>query len=197
VTEEEGADRTRTTSSEIHPVTVGFLGAFSERKGFRFFLELAVELCQNPSIRCYAVGGTEQGVRYWRESLPEEVRGRIRLEPFQHNTDSFFREVDIFCMTSFQEPFARVNLEAASHGLAVVASAVDGNAELFEDSNNARLCRPGDLACFKEKILRLVENPEQRKALGQRARETVRRGFTTEQCHAKVLGILQEELGGC
>lgn len=184
----------QSSPSQYRRLTLGFLGAFSERKGFPFFLDLAIELCERADIQCLAVGGTEEGVYRWEKLIPAHLANRVILGPFRRDTDSFFQEIDIFCMTSFQEPFARVNLEAASYGLPIVASAVDGNKELFEDGVNAELCRPGDKACFRRKILELVEDPVKRSALGERARDTVREDFTLGQCHRQVVALLREEL---
>uniref|UniRef100_UPI003562C50D glycosyltransferase n=1 Tax=Rhodosalinus sp. TaxID=2047741 RepID=UPI003562C50D len=86
--------------------------------------------------------------------------------------------------------FARVNLEASAAGCAVVATAVDGNTEIFEDGVNAAVIPPGDPAAAVAALTRLVRDPALRARLGNAARARVAERFTLAACHDRVAGIL-------
>jgi glycosyltransferase involved in cell wall biosynthesis len=98
---------------------------------------------------------------------------------------AFYERADIFAMTSLQlessiEGFGLVYLEAAAHGLPVVAHAVGGVAEAVVDGVTGLLVppeRPAQLAAAFEK---LIHDPGLRQSLGRAGRSWARRNCWTE-----------------
>ncbi|MCB0216357.1 MAG: glycosyltransferase [Chloroflexi bacterium] len=68
-------------------------------------------------------------------------------------------------------------LELMAAGLPVVAEDVGQNRELIEDRRSGRLVPPGDLDAFAAALAELAEDPVLRAALGEGARERVRKRF--------------------
>jgi glycosyltransferase involved in cell wall biosynthesis len=123
------------------------------------------------------------------ESQPEFASDRLPANVcalnYQREPEEFFKAMDIFVMASRQEPFARVNLEAASAGCAIIATSVDGNLEIFRHSENAILFQPGDAAGLAGAIVQLGDDAELRHRLSSQAREDAEQ-FTLERCHQAI-----------
>jgi glycosyltransferase involved in cell wall biosynthesis len=81
----------------------------------------------------------------------------------------------------WHEPFGLVVAEAMARGLPVIASDIGGPAEIITHGVNGLLTAPGDEYALATAIRMLLEHPEQRKKLGQAARETVLERFTIEE----------------
>jgi phosphatidylinositol alpha-1,6-mannosyltransferase len=102
---------------------------------------------------------------------------------------AFYQRADIFAMTSLQlgssiEGFGLVYLEAAAHGLPVVAHAVGGVAEAVVDGVTGLLVppeRPAQLAAAFEK---LIHDPNLRQSLGRAGRNWARRNCWRESAAA-------------
>ncbi|MDD2764309.1 MAG: glycosyltransferase family 4 protein [Opitutaceae bacterium] len=95
-----------------------------------------------------------------------------------------YAQADIFAMTSTEyrhsvEGFGLVYLEAAAHGLPVVAHAVGGVPEAVADGMTGLLVPPSDRAGLAAAFSRLIENPELRHKMGAAGREWARRNNWT------------------
>lgn len=89
---------------------------------------------------------------------------------------------DVFLFTSvYEEPIARTVMEAMAAGLAVVGTAVGGQAEMLEDGVNALVYPPDDAALLADAILRLKRDPDLRTRLAHNGQCTVLERFTLER----------------
>jgi glycosyltransferase involved in cell wall biosynthesis len=84
------------------------------------------------------------------------------------------RRADIFVSTATSDGTPVSLLEAMSSGLPCIATAVGGVPEWVRDGENGLLIPPRDPAALADRILRLVRDPDLRRSLGTRARETIR-----------------------
>lgn len=167
---------------------VGFVGKRSIRKGFDVFREAAHRVrAENASVQIVVIGDRHP-------TVPDEgprIPGLIEV-PFLDDISGVYVAMDVFVMASRQEPFARVNLEAAAAGCAIIATAVDGNLELFTHEKNALLVPAGDAEAMTEAITRLVEDREFRQRLGRAARKLVCEHYTLEICHRKIRNAIED-----
>jgi glycosyltransferase involved in cell wall biosynthesis len=79
----------------------------------------------------------------------------------------WFGEADVFVMPSWVEPSAAVYLEAAAHGLPVVATTVGGTPERVLDGRTGLLCAPGDIPALARALLTLIDDPDRARRLGR------------------------------
>jgi len=84
---------------------------------------------------------------------------------------------DVFVSASETESFGLSIAEAMAAGTAVVATMTDGAQEVVEDQVTGLLVPIGAVEKMAEAILGLLNNEEQRKALGKRAAESARLRF--------------------
>ncbi|WP_084799435.1 glycoside hydrolase family 99-like domain-containing protein [Bradyrhizobium sp. Ai1a-2] len=114
------------------------------RKGFDLFLQVwNLVRRQHPNVHFCWVGGIDPGLQEWLgpEILRAEATGRFHLAGFRSDMQALYSASDIYALTSREDPFPTVALEALSVGVPVVA---------FQDSGGI----PGFL--LKENVGRVV-----------------------------------------
>jgi len=84
---------------------------------------------------------------------------------------------DVIIQKSTKEGFCLAVTEALWKGTPVVASDVGGIPSQIEDGENGFLVAPKDTEGFADRIIHLLKNPDEGKAIGQKAKETVRQKF--------------------
>lgn len=188
------AFRARTGIPEDAPVAC-FIGNMRPRKGLDLFLRAAAALREEmPQAHFIIAGGTDADIAEARRTLfPESLAPAIRFLGFVEDVRPVLWGADVFAMLSRVEPFARVNLEASAAGCAVLATAVDGNVEIFEDGVNALVIAPDDLPATTDGLRRLLGDGALRARLAEAARARVAERFTLPACHDRVAEILTAE----
>lgn len=173
---------------------IAFIGGLSHRKGIDIFLRAAARLAdEHPEAQFVIAGGSDAQIAALRAGvLTEDLARRVHFLGFVADVRPVLWGADILAMLSRCEPFARVNLEASAAGCAVVATAVDGNTEIFEDGINAAMIPPGDPDATVAALTRLMQEPALRARLAAEARARVTERFTLAACHDRVAAILDE-----
>lgn len=80
---------------------------------------------------------------------------------------------DFYLLPSYNEGLPISILEAMSYRLPIVASPVGGIPEIVEEGVNGFLVQPGDNESLYRAISQLIENPNQRRIMGERSWEKV------------------------
>jgi D-inositol-3-phosphate glycosyltransferase len=80
------------------------------------------------------------------------------------------RNAYVTVVPSISESFGWVNIESMAVGTPVVASNVDGPAEILRDGEDGFLFPQGDPAALAEKLKLLLLDPALREAMGAKAR---------------------------
>jgi glycosyltransferase involved in cell wall biosynthesis len=78
-------------------------------------------------------------------------------------------------------------------GIPAVAAPAGVNRELIEDGINGFLAEPAGE--WLDRLVRLLDDPELRLAMGRRARATIEERYSGEVWAGRVLGILNQVLG--
>jgi len=106
-----------------------------------------------------------------------------------------FREAALLLLTSAQETAPMVIAEAMAAGKAVVATRVGGVPDLVEEGHTALLTTPGSIDETAAAIERLLSNPRECEAMGQRGREFARRHFSVASAAAETLRVYRQVAG--
>ncbi len=114
------------------------------------------------------------------EALAAELNAPARFLGARSDVPDLMAAMDVFALSSVNEGFGRVLVEAMASGLPVVATAVGGVPEVVEHEQTGLLTRPGDPAALAEAVQRLLDNPELRAAYGRRGRRRAD-AFSIEQ----------------
>jgi glycosyltransferase involved in cell wall biosynthesis len=98
---------------------------------------------------------------------------------------------DVVCHTSrVPEPFGLVIVEAMALGRSVIATEGGGPSEIIASDEYGLLVPPGDSRALARSMLALVDDPDRRRALGENARERVRREFSIDVMASRLLEYL-------
>jgi glycosyltransferase involved in cell wall biosynthesis len=121
-----------------------------------------------------------------REELEAEAKAlhiadHVKFLGVRRDVPLLMSLADVFIFPSHFEGMPNAVLEAMSHGLPVIATAVQGVDEVVRDGQNGLLVPPDDPAALSEAILRLLHDPAERRRLGSAARETIERNYTAER----------------
>ena len=114
------------------------------------------------------------------EALAAELNLRegVRFLGARDDVPAVMSAADGYVMSSAWEGMPMVLLEAAAAGLPTVATAVGGNGEVVRDGEGGFLVPARDSEALGRGMLRLMALPaEQRRAMGERAREHVRANY--------------------
>jgi len=143
--------------------TIFFIGRHEQRKGLSVLLD-ALRLL--PADVTLWVGGTGPQT----EALKARHGGDPRVEWLGRLSDeevaARMRGADVFCAPSLHgESFGVVLLEAMAAGAVVVASALDGYANVASDGVDALLTPPGDVEALGRTLTRALSEPQLRVGL--------------------------------
>lgn len=179
---------------------VGYLGNLVPRKGLAFFLKAAESvLKKRDDVVFVAVGGDAEGFEKLIEelSISQSSKSSILHIPFIKKPQAAFDKFDIFCMTSLAEAFGRVNIEAACMKVPVIATAVGGNKEVFQEDGTAEFVSPGEPDELAAKISYLLDNEDISEQLAINAYQRVQRVFTIERyitgCESVIESVLKQQ----
>jgi len=165
------------------------VGRLHPRKGQLFIIEALQSLppVQRERIEYWLVGGDskENYEPRLREAASQSgVLVRFFCMVPDDELDRLYDQADIFAMTSIDhrhsvEGFGLVYLEAAAHGLPVVAHAVGGVAEAVVDGVTGLLVPPADRPALSAAFARLIDDQALRSRLGTAGVEWARRNSWT------------------
>lgn len=100
------------------------------------------------------------------------------------------REAEVFVLSSREEPFGIVLLEAAYFDVPIVATSVDGVSEVIIDDTTGLLVRPNDPSELASALLRLMGNPELRRKLVTNAKQRAIHDFTWQEAFRRYRALI-------
>ncbi|NQT03739.1 MAG: glycosyltransferase [Planctomycetes bacterium] len=135
-------------------------------------------------VFCYNVASDDpEGMRMYNKVLRKANKlyknGHIIFVVGNNETlvNAVQRFSDVIIQKSTKEGFCLTVTEALWKGTPVVASDVGGIPSQIDDGENGFLVAPKDTEGFAERIIHLLKNPDDGKAIGLKAKETVRQKF--------------------
>jgi len=176
------------------PFRMGFLGAFSERKGLRTLFQIADALSADSSAswELHVAGGAadETGERLLQDLRSAYAKRpwwpRVQWPGWVKSPQNFLRTLDLLVVPSREfDPFPTVLLEAGLSGLPVLAARVGGVPEIVADGQTGWLFDADKVGPAGQVLSRLMASPELLKCAGQAARERVLREFSASKMVAE------------
>jgi glycosyltransferase involved in cell wall biosynthesis len=175
---------------------VGIVGWLHPWKGQDVFLRCAAEVAaKHDRARFVVVGGPGDASFEDRlKHLAGELGLESRLTMAGHQSDPYpwFDALDVMVHASWGSPFDLVVIEAMALGKPVVATDQGGTGEVVVvDGESGHLVAPGDHDAMAEAVLRYLDDPVHRAAVGAAARERSDR-FTHAAMAARMAEVLDE-----
>lgn len=181
-------------------ILVGGCGALDWRKGSDLFLHVARLVQAHPcggKIRFLWVGANKDEMDYLNfehDVLACGLQSRLTVIEKVPNPRDYFAAMDIFALTSREDPFPLVMLEAASLGLPMVCFESSGGGPEFAETDAGVKVPYLDTVAFAEQLVSLAGNPETRSALGRKAQAKLEGRYTLECQAPKLADVLVNAL---
>jgi glycosyltransferase involved in cell wall biosynthesis len=181
-----------------------FVGRITDQKGIFHLLDAAGRLPAGVQVLlCASAPDTPEIEQRLRRALPAHpnVHWIDAMIPIDELVQ-LYSAASVFACPSVYEPFGLINLEAMACETAVVASAVGGILEVVEDGKTGILVPPGRPDELASALRRLLEDPDQARAMGEAGRRRVEERFSwasvaerTERVYADAIAAFTRASG--
>lgn len=157
-----------------------FVGRLTNQKGCEYLIRSIPFVSRYFNMKLLIAG--EGYLRGELESIAERagVRSRTIFAGYVGDDDltELFQSSDLMVIPSIYEPFGVVALEAMAAGLPVVASSVDGLAEVVRHEQNGILVFPRDSSSIAWGISRILSDPSNTGRLEENASKDIEDRFS-------------------
>ena len=181
-------------------IRVGLVATYARWKGHEVFLEAMARLASggHAQVRGYIVGGPiyeTRGSQFSEEELRARAEllgltGRVGFIPFQVDPAEIYRSLDVVIHAStLPEPFGRTIVESMACRRATIVARAGGASELFQDGQDAVGVTPGDVDDLANAIGRLIDDPNLRASIAERARCSALERFDRRRLGGEVLAV--------
>jgi len=164
---------------ESGPVVAG-VGRLNPQKNFSLFVRVAAKVLKRhpEAVFLLAGEGPEEGLLR-RLAQDSGLGEKLRFCGYVPDTRQVYLSADVLLMPSLFEGLPMTLLEAMAMRVPVVASALDGIAEVVEDGRDGFLVRSGDQEGFCERVCQLIKNPALAAGIGASASQKIAREFSS------------------
>ncbi len=178
---------------------VGCVGTVCWRKGSDLFIQVAKiigkQLHGRPIIYLWIGHGHQEELRRIRHDIAlSEMADSVFFIGGKTDVSHFYQCFDLFLLTSREDPFPLVMLEAAYCSIPLIGFSGSGGIEEFGADGAAVLVPYLDINAMAEEALTLLSEPDRRVAMGQSAREYVINNFNSEISCNLIYDVIEETL---
>lgn len=173
---------------------IAWVGRFSQRKDPLLLLR-AISRMEKAAAATFLLAGEGPLEQEMRQAIDRlGLHDTCRLIPFQDDVRPLLEAADVLVLTSQEESFGLVLVEAGAYGKPVVATRSQGPAEIVADGRTGWLVDPDDEADLAAKLERLIANPQQRDAMGRAGAQRAAELFSAPNNTRKIEEIFAELL---
>ncbi|MEK7130937.1 MAG: glycosyltransferase family 4 protein [Patescibacteria group bacterium] len=133
------------------------------------------------NVEFWIVGDGSERKKLENEALKFGVKNNVKFLGWQNNPDEFYSQADAFLLTSNDEGWGMVAIEAMSHSLPVVMTDVGCAGEFIKDGENGIVIPINDQAKLEETMVRLIGDENLRKKLAEGALSAIKNLPTKEE----------------
>jgi glycosyltransferase involved in cell wall biosynthesis len=176
-------------------VVIGGVGRLVPQKNFSLFLDVAARMTSRyPQVHFVVAGTGQQEEELKAKAFTLGLGDHVRF--LGHVTDrvSLYHALDVLLMTSDFEGTPMTLLEAMSCGLSVVASSVDGIAEVCKNERDALLVPAREAQGFVSALGRVLGEEGLARKLGGNARSTILEGYEIRGLVRRIEALYQTVL---
>ncbi|MGD6967747.1 glycosyltransferase [Rossellomorea vietnamensis] len=192
-------EKSDTPKNHFHGDVIKVLsvGRLIEKKGVQYNLKALSELKEHPFH--YIIAG-DGPYRNQLENLTKELGLESKVTFLGSVKPAVVKELmeesNIFCLTSWDEAFGIVYIEAMASGNAVIGSLGEGAEEIITEGIDGFLVPTKQVEGIKSVFQLLFDDSNRMEELGANAVLKVKKSFTWEKNVSEMLKVYQEILNG-
>ena len=173
---------------------IGGMGTVDLRKGVDVFLQVANKLKQNQNVYFLWVGGQDTETDYKNFQIDKSRLGlkNVIFQKSVENPLDFMSIFDVFFVSSREDPYPLVVLEAAMLSKPIICFDKAGGAKDFVEDDCGAVVEYLNVDSVVEKMVELKENPSLREQIGVNARKKVLERHNQEKAFQTFVEILNQ-----
>ena len=166
---------------------VAGVGRLNPQKNFSLFLDIAAQLAPRfPDLHFLLAGDGPEEKMLRENAAALGISDRVTFSGYVADTRLVYLAADVLLMPSRYEGLPMTLLEAMAMGLPVVASQLDGIAEVIGDGREGFLVPSDDASLFVERTAALLQDAELSSRIAQNARAKIEASFSVERMTSAV-----------
>ncbi len=172
---------------------IGTTSQLSDVKRIDGIIRIFAELCRDcPNLYLVITGQGREEENLKNLARELGIYERVRFPGFTRTPMPSAAGYDIAVFNSRYEGFPNSVVEFMAAGCPVISTQVNGIDEIIEHDRNGLLVESGDEDAFTANLRMLISNPGKRKALSEKALQTVQDRFSQEKMIQNVERAFQE-----
>jgi glycosyltransferase involved in cell wall biosynthesis len=173
--------------------TIGTFGRFADQKGFDILLQ-SLKFLKDDGIKFKAkIGGGGEDKELLENLVNKfELNELVEFTGWVTDKQKFFDDIDIFCLSSREEAFGIVLLEAMKYKTAIIATDCDGPLDIIKDGENGLLVRKQNPRSLADGLKVILADADLRKKFAENAYQTLLENYTEEIVGEKLENALKE-----
>ena len=195
----QSTTHTPPTSAHPHgaPLNVVVVSRLAPRKGTAAALEaVAVARSRGIDARLTLCGAIFAGYEWFEEELRAradlpDLAGSVTFAGFADDIWPFLANADVVMQPSLAEPFGNTAVEAMHARRPLIASRIQGLAEIVRDGSTGLLREAGDAAGLAAAIEELAASPEYAYALADAGWHDAAARFSVERYHSQMATLAE------
>ncbi len=157
---------------------ISVIARLEPQKGHIYLLEAIPEIVKRfPEVVFLLAGDGALASELKTQAARLKIERNIIFAGFRSDAEQLLRASDIFLLPSLWEGLPLVAIEASAVGVPVIATAVDGTPEVVKDGETGLLIAPRNPVAITEAVLKLLDNPQEARRMGQHGAGFVRAHF--------------------
>lgn len=157
----------RTAAPVAKLLTVGFVGALSQRKGARYLLAAMASLPKGVAkLIIYTRAAVDRDLIRGFEAVDVEIRGGLSDAALAAD----MKQCDLIALPSIAEGFGLVILEAMACGVPVLCTTSTGGADFIQHRQNGLIIKPGSTEAIHQELDWALTHRDELFQIGQAAR---------------------------
>ncbi len=161
---------------------VGNIGRLSKQKGMEYFIKAIPDIINKyPNTRFVIVGDGKSKIKLELLAKELHISNYIVFLGYCPDVQNVMVQMDLIVLSSLWEGLPLTPIEAFSVGKTIIATAVDGTIEVVENEKCGFLIEPKKPEQIAEKVIWIIEHPEEKKSMEQEAKKRYEQEFSVDR----------------
>ncbi len=172
---------------------IGIIARLSDVKGIDILIKaMPLVLKEIPTANLLIAGQGPEEIVLKKLTQDMSLTAHVHFKSITNQSQELLCAFDVFVMPSLMEGLGLSVIEAQACGIPVVASKIGGLVDLIEDGKTGFLVPVNDPTALADRIIVVLKNPQQAKAMARQARVQTEQNFSVQRMLKETLGVYEQ-----